>query len=241
MVSITRDSHKWIDGEWGDVERRANGVLNRSCDVTFRTQWNMCSGSCFENASIVGSFELVKWRMREVYSKSRFHPSIRLFNSCKETNTLSVALHMRSGDIILNNDRSYTVNILNEIKGIVSDLPFHVFIFGEDVIENFKFFPEVCETILNASCTFPKISVADTLHHLIQTDILVTSGSSFPITAALFRENKITLTSIPKEGTNTIYGTWDDIKLSSDGLIVRKKNFDETICHLRILYFSQFA
>ena len=187
-----------------------------------------------------GSFDDVKWRFREVYSKSRFYPSVEVFASCKESGSISVALHMRSGDITLNNNRSYTVNVLAQIKSIVSKFPFQVYIFGEDVINNFNFFPEVCSTVLNTSCTFPNISVADTLYHLIQADILVTSGSSFPIAAALFREKKITLTSVPKEGPNTIYETSDDIKLSPDGIIPSRKILDETISRIRILHFKDF-
>lgn len=240
MMNFTKPTHAWIDGEWGYLERNMNGDFNRSCDVTFSSRWDMCTGSCFEKASIVGSFDDVKWRFREVYSKSRFYPSVEVFASCKESGSISVALHMRSGDITLNNNRSYTVNVLAQIKSIVSKFPFQVYIFGEDVINNFNFFPEVCSTVLNTSCTFPNISVADTLYHLIQADILVTSGSSFPIAAALFREKKITLTSVPKEGPNTIYETSDDIKLSPDGIIPSRKILDETISRIRILHFKDF-
>jgi hypothetical protein len=221
---LTNSSTKLVEvhGTWSEVVENAvaNEFEPSSCNTVYSSTWTMCPPpeySCFESP-IVGVYDDVKWRLRAIYSRSRFHPLLRLFDNSTANGALSVAWHVRTGDIVLHNSIVYYENLASQLRNVLLRIPFQVFFFGENVIDSFPFLADVCKNVLHCSCSFPVVSVADTLHHFIHADILVTSGSSFPIVASLLRDIKPTFAVVPKEGSRVFAAISEEIRVSESGL-----------------------
>lgn len=65
------------------------------------------------------------------------------------------------------------------------------------------------------------MDVRDSLYHMIQSDVLITSGSSFAAMAGLLRSNGMTLAARSKEGVVGIYETSEQLLIDKDGTIAK--------------------
>ena len=63
------------------------------------------------------------------------------------------------------------------------------------------------------------MDVRDSLYHMIHSDILVTSGSSFPAVAGLLRSSGMTLAARSKGKVVGIYETSEQLLIDEDGTI----------------------
>ena len=61
----------------------------------------------------------------------------------------------------------------------------------------------------------------ETFYHMIKSDVLVTTGSSFSAVAAMLRSSGITLAAIPKERVVGIYKVSESLEIDNDGIIER--------------------
>lgn len=137
----------------------------------------------------------------------------------------------------------------------------HIFFLGEGgkdiILQSFPFLPEMCRKYIYSSnsesinikqdiidpnpCSYPVMDVRETLYHMIHSNILITSGSSFASVAALLRINDnnstttssmsttgihynkqlITLDALPKEGEEArgIYSVSESFQIDQDGNI----------------------
>jgi hypothetical protein len=206
-----------VEDTFLNLVSRSKGELKDSCNLIFMTSWAMCDGNCF-TSSRIGGYNDVKWRFREVYSRSKFQPSTQIFKNCSSQGSLSVAWHLRGGDIVLHPSEDFYQNLASELKYVLQDLSYHIFFFGE-FTEAFPFISHFCETVFPGHCSFHQnVSNADTLYHFVVADVLVTSGSSFPIAASIFRSlPQPTFSVMPKENSRSFYFMSEEILVDETG------------------------
>jgi len=187
-----------------------------------------------------GAYDSVKGVLREVYANhSRYVPLESPLALPPADNdkvvTVSVAWHIRLGDIVLNARRDFFSRIANHVAEAFRDanennknlvLRPHVFMFGEGgesgIQRNFPFVAEVCREHLGDRCTYPETDPRDTLWGMIHSDVLVTSGSSFPIVATELRTRGVVLAAYPKEGRSSslfFYKVSEQVDILQDGSI----------------------
>jgi len=209
--------------------------------------------------SRVGAFERQKQRMRSILKESTYQPISKLSEylflpeaSKDDTSQqqqqgqqpfVSIVWHVRVGDIVINNHKEYFETIAAQIADSFRSIPQaripkpHVFFMGEGgkdhILESYDFLPDICAQYFEGGCSYPDMSVEETFYHMIYSDILVTTGSSFPAVAAMLRSNGITLASMPKEGIESwqkkgreaasssaeIYGVSENLDIGIDGFI----------------------
>ena len=231
---IYRDELETITGQWTDVVARSESTV---CNVSFHTDIKGCCEApnniqcyCTKAPARSGTFEAMKGRLREAFSKSEYTPPQRLSDLMgdADNNTrsvVSVAWHVRLGDIVLNARKEYFWAIASQTAAAFrnSDTIPHVFIFGEgregEISEDFPFLGEMCHEFFHGRCSYPEMDVRDTLYHMIHSDVLVTSGSSFPTMAGVLRSRGVTLAATPKEGVVGVYEVSEQLNIDQDGNI----------------------
>ncbi len=218
--------------EWDEVVNQSEHAFQNHCSTAFGLDTHH---SFMER---LWAYEQVKWRLRSIYARSRWQPSVDLFNQEALGGSLSVAWHTRSGDIVLNNSSDYYQNVASLLTSLLVGIPHKVFFFGQNVTQVFPFLPELCESEFPHACSFPDASIPDTMHHLIVADVLVTSGSSFASIAAMFRETKPTLAAVPKDGVRDIYDTSENIFIDERGNFQERDgvSFHDIRAQIRLLY-----
>ena len=207
-----------------------------TCNVLFSTKLHMCCDDaestttcyCTQSTSRIGSFEQVKGRFRQAFSKSKYTPTMHLSDLIPAINTtrdsdITITWHIRVGDIVLNASKDFFLRISEQLAFTLKkkDVSARVFFFGEGgedvILQAFSFLPEMCEQFFSGNCFFPMMNVADTLYHMVKSNILITSGSSFAAIAGLLRTKGVTLAAIPKEFVVGIYETSEQILIDEKG------------------------
>lgn len=204
-----------------------------------------------------GAFESVKWRLREVYHSlsnytapqqlSEYLPQQLYQNHTKNERIVTIIWHIRVGDLVLNNGKEYYERIFSQLHNAFEIanteesnnvnkkrmIQPHIFFLGEGgkdvILPSFPFLPELCHKYLhsNDTCSYPIIDARESMYHMIHSDILITSGSSFTTLPALLRDtsnnNKITLDALPKEGkyAYNIYNVSESLSIDLAGNIER--------------------
>jgi len=240
MNTITGQwKHILINSKIMDCNVIFRAKLKKCCERTLNPR-NDCY--CTGISSHTGAFEEQKELLRSIWKESTYRPPHELLyysnknprgNNSQDTNDnrmVSIVWHVRLGDIVLRNDKEYFGTIASQIANSFREsnsstplLPF-VVVMGEGgkdaILQHFDFWPELCYQYFNDRCVYPDLDVQETLYHMVQSaDILVTSGSSFPATAAMLRSNGITLATMPMEGLTGIFGVSENIDIDVDGRI----------------------
>jgi hypothetical protein len=99
----------------------------------------------------------------------------------------------------------------------------HVFFIGEGgrdiILQHFPFLPQLCAKFFNNQCHYPVLDVPTTLYHMIASDVLITSGSSFASIAGIIRTKGVLLQALPKGGTVGITEVSEGIQMDQFGNI----------------------
>jgi len=210
------------------------------CNIEMRTKLTNCCGNplgsklcwCATDTARIGTFDAMKGRLRKAFSKSKDSLSNQLNvtkllgHSQKPKEPFSLVVwHLRVGDLVLNARREYFVTIATQMASVFQNsslVPLIVFI-GEggepSIVKSFPFLPDICDDFFSSNCFYPELGVRDSLYHMIHSDILVTSGSSFSAVAGMLRSSGMTLAARAKEGVVGIYETSEQIHINKDGSI----------------------
>lgn len=201
-----------------------------ACNVFFTTSMDRCCPGekcwCTFQPSRVGSYDRIKWRIREAFSRSSYVPSQHLLDfspAPKDEPIISIAWHVRQGDLVLNANKEHFERLASQIATVlyrVRELPVHFFIMGEsNITRDFPFLPGLCEHYFQGNCSYLHLDVRDTLYHMVESDVLITSGSSFPVFAALLRTSGLILYEYPKEMVTGIFETSGEGLINPNGTI----------------------
>lgn len=135
-------------------------------------------------------------RLRQLFDmkETPYEPPVSIFSPARARHLLKVAWHVREGDITLNSKAIYLNTLSNEVQIVLSGNPHAIFVFSERPLSNkFNF------TSFQNITFVHDLDVPSTLHHLIHSDVLITSGSSFASVAALYFKGSIVLQAPVKE------------------------------------------
>ena len=210
-------------GRWSSLIRRSQS-RKHACHLLFEMHLSSCcevkSCWCGYDEARIGSYDRIKWRMRDIFARSTYVPSdslLALGGLSENEPVITIVWHVRQGDIVLHAEEEHFNRVASQVAFVLREIPFHVYIFGEgSLFRNFPFLPEMCQQHFQTKCSYPTaVDVRDTLYYMTASDILITSGSSFPTFAALLKTDGIVLYEYPKEGVLGIF------ELSEHGLIGR--------------------
>jgi hypothetical protein len=251
-INAGYDGVEVINGRWSELlEQSVHG--NRSCGVFYETELTQCCDEeeiCVCTMSKIDGFERFKWRLREVFLHTKSKPKQQLDdfivsknisqeNIVKiETHSINIVWHVRGGDIVLNANKEYFDRLASQIASVLTEakLSAQIFFFGEDVLGIFPFLPQVCQMFFPGKCFYTEnVDVKDTFYHMVKSDMLVTSGSSFAAVAALFRIDGVVLSAFPKEGLVGVYEVSEQGLIGKNGTI-EKPSLDELGFQLRAVH-----
>lgn len=217
-------------------------TLDRFCHVGQKE----CGGG--RNEIGIGLYDRFKWKLRSAYRPQacqgvtpRTHGNV---SKPDDNHPVTVAWHVRGGDIRLNNFQQYfdrlasqlvTVATLNDNWGDSTRLPLHVMFIGENVEEQFPFLPHTCRTILDGRCSYPILGPKESLCLLMQSDVLITSGSNFASVAAVLKTNGLVLNAFSKDGVRHFYEVAEQGLIDMNGTIT-KPSLEEFRHRMGILY-----
>jgi hypothetical protein len=171
-----------------------------SCNVMIVTGSQSCKlndklKSCFYSKH--GAYDLVKWFVRFQYASSPL--SLPLLY---KPHIYNVAWHLRVGDItLLKGSCSFFERVHEQIMIVTQGLPTHIYFFFKlNVAEDrpppgYQFLSK-----FNNTSFINNIDEASTIHHFLNADMLVTSGSSFTAIVSAITTKPVILFSEPKEG-----------------------------------------
>lgn len=233
-----------VKGHWTElVELSKSSPL---CNVIFAARHQLCCNKpndrrsicwCLEDSNRIGAYEAVKERPREAYTESTHVPQEQLsdfMSSFDDGNNntrslASVVWHIRLGDIVLNAGKDYYNAIATQVAEAFrsSNVTAHVFILGEggkpNIIKSFPFLDIICQDFFSGRCSYLETDAKDTLYHMINCDVLVTSGSSFASVAATLRPRSrgVTLAAMAKEGSigREVFRVSEQLDIAENGII----------------------
>lgn len=179
------------------------------------------------------SWERHKWRLRENFAIA--NRWLRL--SFRRSRALSVAWHLRSGDIAPDRDNGaffdrVSASIRNAAVSQNTRTEFH-FVFQNSAPE----FPEEYAFLQHGICKRSRCflhwneSVTESLRTLMSAEVLVTSRSSFSYVAALYTK-AIVLFETPKEECGSCYWTADYNRVDKTGRIFEPEEFQARLSAL---------
>lgn len=217
---------------------------NNTCNIEMRTWLHFCCENekpcfCTTDNNMIGSFDAMKGWFREAFSKSNYSTptqlSVRLQElgidtsnvNTTEASHLLVIWHVRVGDLVINNRTEYFSTIATQLSYAFQNssmTPLIAFLGegGEDVMmKHFPFLPSICQDFFSNNCFYPNLDVRASLYHMIHSDMLITSGSSFSAIAGILRSTGMTLAAAPKEGKKAagFYETSEQLRIARNGTI----------------------
>lgn len=164
---------------------------SRSCCVN-----NQIKDNCWCFTALYGAYDQIQWRLKEAHALSTFQTTLDVYDGLE--NKIIVAWHIRTGDRTLHRgNKAYFETITSQIVALSVGIPLEIFFIGENVKTEFSFLESICFNH-SKTCTYPKMKSDNSFYHLVHSDVLITSGSSFAYAAAMFHEG-IVLNAIPKE------------------------------------------
>mmetsp|Transcript_11658 Transcript_11658/g.19364 ORF Transcript_11658/g.19364 Transcript_11658/m.19364 type:complete len:317 (-) Transcript_11658:992-1942(-) len=223
-LSSWHSQQRLVDGRWDSVvglaKRNSSG-----CGVYYVTT----AGSCCNNeadpgcahgcwGALFGIYEDFRWKIAEAFEFSAFRLSTDLYRHPHFDSMLSIAWHLRSGDIVLNNNQTYFETVARQLLFLTKYIPAHFFLHGQNVRKIFPFVEDICENLLSGNCSFPELNTQDSLFHLVYSDVLITSGSSFAYLAAALQKN-VVINSFPKGGILGVFELGDHGQMDREGNI----------------------
>jgi hypothetical protein len=145
-------------------------------------------GWCMALRGLGGSFMYAQSILAPLYAEGEYaRRPLRGFQDAyaRTPRPLTVAWHVRNGDLRRNGDVNFFLNLLGSVKKGLGDLPAQHYIFAQYAVDGseFGFFKSQPDTPFVDLTT---LSIDESLHHLIGADVLVHfGGSSFSNAATL--------------------------------------------------------
>jgi hypothetical protein len=198
----------------------------RNCNVILETKGDSCinwqqrpSEDAQANNEIswcqlfrVGTYNAAKIRLQNVFNQSHACPSSPFY---QDSDSFVVIWHLRVGDIILNPHMDYYQAILEQLKEPFSHIPCKIYFIGEKgAVQAFSF-------LNTTGALLEDFTPRETLCHMIQADMLITSGSSFAAIAALLAQKPVVLQAQAKEGNYGFYELPEHGYILGSGKIAR--------------------
>lgn len=174
--------------------------------------------SCALDSENSGSWEDARPLFRMLYERGQMYNSpLNFFDSYGKS--IIVSWHVRNGDITLNTDPEFWKNLVSIIESTLVNTEFKHFIFSERDLFGGPF--EFLHNLFKFS-VITNIPPELSIHHMANSDILVSTGSSFSITAALLAPlTQIHLCSVPKEGqeSSLVYALSESLPILGNGSV----------------------
>lgn len=203
----------------------AKDLAQSSCNLIIeaRTGYRYCKNrntneldSCAMDSINKGSWEAARPIFRMLYEQGQiFNLPLTFFESYGKA--IIISWHVRNGDISLNTNPEFWRNLVHSIESTIVNVDYRHYLFSERDLNGgpFEFLHSLFKFSLLTSIS-PELSI----HHMANSDILVSTGSSFSITAALLAQrSQIHFYSEPKEGgeSSKVYALSESIPILSNG------------------------
>ena len=221
---------------WDNVADRKHGECNTFLQATSHSccKNNQLRNNCMCFSALTGAYDRFLWRIAEAHEYATFQPSIDIYSAMEKI--FIIAWHIRTGDIILNKNADYFDVIFSQLVTLLRGIPIQIFFIGENVKSNFFFLETVCGKY-STNCSYPDMTAGDAFYHLVRSDVLLTSGSSFAYAAAMFHRG-IVINARAKEGSYGIFELSRHSQLDSNGVII-KPTLPELHHELRTVYIRK--
>ena len=179
-----------------------------------------CDKGCF--GALFGLYNKYRWKMAKLHEFATFKSRLDLYHDHHDT--LIIGWHIRTGDIRLNRNISYFETIFGQLHSATKNIPTRIYFIGENVDSEFPFLTSMCNTsVFSSNCNFPKLDAEEAFHHLLDSDVLITSGSSFAYLAAMLHK-RLVINAFPKGGISGVYEVFDHGQINKEGVIVKPEH-----------------
>lgn len=209
-----------ISDSWENITERNTsecGIFYLTRSMSCKQHPNQLAPGCF--GAINGLFDTYRCKMANAYQYSSFKTRLDLYKGYQDK--LVIAWHIRTGDRTLNKNASYFETISRQLSLAMENIPSHLFFIGENVVSNFPFLAPMCKAAsFPGNCSFPELDAEESLHHLVVSDVLITSGSSFAYMAALLHK-KVVINAFPKNGNVGFYEVSEHGLMDQTGQIMK--------------------
>jgi hypothetical protein len=163
-----------------------------------------------------GLFEHFQAVMAEKYEIVQSQASqVVVSNTVYHTEEYNVAIHIRTGDIQLHiGDTQFFTNMIQStVHTHLRHMPVHIYYIGQfgsvsDNTNTMTESPTADWSFLNklhVNTSFYNPDEQTALHHFIQADMTIITGSSFPYIAMVLSQKPIFVAAVPKAGTEAFH------------------------------------
>lgn len=158
----------------------------------------------------------------------------RILQRCRQRGKVDAVWHVRVGDIVLTDStkKVYIDTVMNTIATLFN-VSVQFYVISEGDTKAFEFHQDFAR---HKVIFLDSLSAEESLKMMIQSSILITSGSSFSAIAALVKDNtSIAFQSPPKEGSTGIYELYEHAVLDAKGTVTHPNEVQLKIRAQRIV------
>ena len=131
---------------------------------------------------------MVRQQFRHDFFQANLASSAPLLYAAAQQSSIVIAWHVREGDMTFNAHPAYLRQLHSELSALLKPYRHQVLVISEnELVGQLDFFKAIDVQLVHG------LSVAMTLHHLIQADVLVTSGSGLAAVAAMYTTGSLIL------------------------------------------------
>jgi len=181
-----------------------NNTSDRTCGVVIRGNYKECpGGSCFMSPFT----NLLSTRyLRCLRTQASRLGTWKIRNPFANSDTFNIVWHVRVGDIELHPPESgFNANLHKSLSPFLADISNVKFLFvGQWSLCSSERLASYKKSLSSfaTDATFFESEIEDTMLYLMHSDILIGSGSSLPLVAALFSDTALYVNVKPKTGWN---------------------------------------
>lgn len=205
-----------------------SAMYSNDCNIMLRTDYRRCSfmddavhaqdkATCFR--ARIGAYNSVKVMLRRRFNRFEFCSEYpHLLSGGEQT---LIVWHLRSGDLVLHeNDAAYFITVWEQIKASLPPDYRLIFLGEPGSSSQFNFL----ENLMKSASVVDNLDVKESLCLMLNSDLLITSGSSFPNVVGALSDpvrGPVILQAQQKEGNfYGIYEVFDQGYILANGTIL---------------------
>lgn len=208
-----------------------NDTTSTECNVLYQGNYKDCpGGDCFQSPFTALILDQYKSCLRGIAYERGTWALTNPFHdrTSKSTQNFNVVWHVRLGDLELHGvDDAFYYNVYSSLSDVFAQMENvqHYFIAEWSLIseeKKKKYSSKLCDVVGVARLL--DVDVQEAFTHMMHSDLLIGSGSTLPIMAAVFSSKTVYVNVSPKIGWNFLNEYLSDgLSTTKDGVVINHK------------------
>lgn len=205
-----------------------NNFVNTTCDVLFESCDHCCStfdGHHLDANTWCYGIQMDVFAVSRPFMLNLYRTDItrgidHLVQS-RKLGKIDIVWHVRIGDLMLVRHAApaFVKHVMDQLQSLFEGYPLQLFVLSEGSLSNATYNASFHESFYSYNTVYlDSLNTRQSFQYMVESSILVTSGSSFSSVATLFKSaSKLAIQTTPRKG---IYDVYDHAFTSLNGTLI---------------------